>query len=162
MRFFRLILTVILTLIFIRTSPSTIPEKIVIQEQVPSVEKDYRATILTILCEAGISDDLAFTILAQAQHESGNFCSNIFIENNNCFGMKRPKIRPTLSTGSNRGHAVYNSVEDCVYDYLLWMDHFNIPKDCTTKQYIFLLKKKHYFSDDVNRYYKAVNKLKMG
>jgi hypothetical protein len=56
-------------------------------------------------------------VYAQAQLESANFQSRIFIENNNMFGMKRARKRPTTNHGEQYGHAYFQSWEDCVLDY---------------------------------------------
>jgi hypothetical protein len=59
-------------------------------------------------------------VLAQAELESGHFKSPIFKENNNFFGMKPAKLRPTTNKGENRGHAVFDSWRDCVLDYAFY------------------------------------------
>jgi uncharacterized FlgJ-related protein len=59
-------------------------------------------------------------ILAQAKLESGHFKSTIFLENNNMFGMKEAKLRANLAKGTNRGHAYYNTWQDCILDYALY------------------------------------------
>lgn len=59
-------------------------------------------------------------ILAQSKLESGNYKSTIFLENNNMFGMKEAKLRATLAKGTNRGHAFYDSWQDCIVDYALY------------------------------------------
>lgn len=56
-------------------------------------------------------------VLAQAKIESGNFTSRIFIENNNLFGMKQARVRANLATGTQHGHAVYESWKESLYDY---------------------------------------------
>ena len=61
-------------------------------------------------------------VLAQATWETGHFDSDIFKENNNLFGMKKPTVRKTLATGVNRGHATYNNWVDSVKDYKLFQD----------------------------------------
>lgn len=61
-------------------------------------------------------------VLAQATWESGHFGSDIFKENNNLFGMKKPAVRKTLATGENRGHATYKNWVDSVKDYKLFQD----------------------------------------
>ena len=68
-------------------------------------------------------------IYAQAYHESGGFTSNIFKENNNCFGLKEPSQRPTTATGTSRGHATYDSVKDCIVDYFLRQSYFSQVQD---------------------------------
>lgn len=59
-------------------------------------------------------------ILAQAKLESGCFKSNIFLENNNMFGMKEAKLRTNLAKGTNREHAYYDSWQESLYDYALY------------------------------------------
>jgi len=61
-------------------------------------------------------------VLAQATWESGHFKSDVFKENNNLFGMKQPKQRKTVATGTNREHATYNNWVDSVKDYKLMQD----------------------------------------
>ena len=56
-------------------------------------------------------------VLAQAEHESANYSSAIFRENNNMLGMKPAERRITLNTGVNRGHATFNNWKDCILDY---------------------------------------------
>jgi uncharacterized FlgJ-related protein len=60
--------------------------------------------------------------LAQAFWESEHFKSNVFKENNNLFGMKQPKQRKNVATGTNRNHATYNNWVDSVKDYKLMQD----------------------------------------
>lgn len=66
-------------------------------------------------------------IFAQAKHETGNFTSDIYKENNNLFGMQVPSIRKNYVTGKNRGHATYKSLFDSVRDYFLRQKNFRIP-----------------------------------
>lgn len=56
-------------------------------------------------------------LYAQAKLETGNFSSQIYKENKNLFGLKKPKIRPTFAIGENRGHATYYSRYECIKDY---------------------------------------------
>jgi uncharacterized FlgJ-related protein len=63
-------------------------------------------------------------VFAQAVLESGHFKSTVFKSNNNLFGMKYPKVRETLATGSNRGYATFYSWKDSVKDYKMWQDRF--------------------------------------
>lgn len=138
-----------------------IPEYATILSDVVFKAKSFDNIILDILLENGVEEELSQIILAQAKHESGNFTSNIFWENNNPFGMKCPRKRPTTCIGTNRGHGVFNSIEDAVIDYVWWMEFNNIPfNEKNTRKYVQLLKNKRYFEDDINRYYKAVIKFK--
>ena len=59
-------------------------------------------------------------VLAQAKLESGNFKSHMFLENNNIFGMKEAKRRPTTNKGTQNGHAYYENWKDCVIDYAFY------------------------------------------
>ena len=59
-------------------------------------------------------------VLAQAKLESGNFKSRIFLENNNFFGMKEAKRRPTTNKGTQHGHAIFDTWEDCAVDYAFY------------------------------------------
>jgi hypothetical protein len=59
-------------------------------------------------------------VYAQAQLESGEFKSHIFRENNNLFGLKCAKIRPTTNLGENNGHAYFENWRDCVIDYAMY------------------------------------------
>ena len=62
-------------------------------------------------------------VVSQAILETGTFTSNIFNKNNNLFGMKHPRVRPTTSQGSNMGHAVYEHWTCSVKDYKHWYDY---------------------------------------
>lgn len=73
--------------------------------------------------------------LAQSMLETGYFKSDIFLDNNNLFGMKHPSVRPTLSTGKNRGHANFKSWQDSVKDYKMWQT-FNKLGNLSKNQYI--------------------------
>jgi uncharacterized FlgJ-related protein len=59
-------------------------------------------------------------ILAQAHLESGKFTSGVFRSNNNLFGMRQARLRPTTNKGSKRGYAVYSHWRDSVMDYILY------------------------------------------
>jgi len=63
-------------------------------------------------------------VMSQAIVETGHFKSSIFIENNNLFGMKEAKNRPTTAIGQNNGHAVYENWEQSVMDYALYQSKY--------------------------------------
>lgn len=63
-------------------------------------------------------------VLAQALIESSSFKSDIFIENNNMFGMREAKSRATTALGTNRGHAYYNNWRECAIDYALYQNAY--------------------------------------
>ena len=85
------------------------------------------------------------------QHESANFKSKIFKENNNLFGMKMPKRRKTMAIGINRGHAKYSSWQASVIDYKLMQKRYAHNK--SRNQYFVYLRK---YAQDPN----YVNKIK--
>jgi len=59
-------------------------------------------------------------ILAQAHLESGKFTSKLFVNNNNLFGMRQARLRPTTNKGSRNGFAKYDHWRDSVMDYILY------------------------------------------
>lgn len=63
-------------------------------------------------------------VYRQAILETGNFTSNIFLENNNLFGMKHPYIRRTTSLGRKRGHAKYSNWLDSVRDMKYFQEFY--------------------------------------
>lgn len=78
-------------------------------------------------------------VYAQAVLETGNFKSCIFRENNNLFGMKLAKVRPTTAIGYNYGHAAYNNWQESVDDYLLWQQMWQQTPIHTESHYFELL-----------------------
>lgn len=59
-------------------------------------------------------------VYAKSCLESGNFKSDIFLNNNNLFGMRLAKSRPTTAIGSKDGYAIYERWEDSVFDYIIY------------------------------------------
>lgn len=59
-------------------------------------------------------------VYAQACIETGNFKSHIFKTNNNLFGMKEAKRRPTTNKGTENGHAYYDGWKESVQDYAFY------------------------------------------
>jgi hypothetical protein len=90
-----------------------------IKKPPPDPEKKSQLSdeILSYILDLRIEN--AYIVYAQARLESGNFTSDIFMENNNLFGMKVAERRPTTAIGVNRGHAVYKSWRESVIDYAL-------------------------------------------
>jgi len=74
-------------------------------------------------------------VYAQAIIESGNFKSNIFKTNNNLFGMKVAKQRPTLALGEESGHAYYDNWKTSVIDYALFQSKY-LSSIKTKQQYL--------------------------
>jgi hypothetical protein len=59
-------------------------------------------------------------VLLQSKLETGYYTSDIFVNGNNLFGMKYPSYRPTIASGTYKGHAKYFHWSDSVIDYALW------------------------------------------
>lgn len=93
-------------------------------------------------------------VVAQAKHETGNFESRVFLQNNNAFGMKNPFRRVTTSLGGDHNnYARYADVGDSLQDLFLWFDMRNFPTEVTSvDEYAFLLKSGKYFEDDLDNY----------
>lgn len=66
-------------------------------------------------------------VIAQAYLESGYLTSPLFVETNNCFGMKAVKNRPTTQFGDYNGYGIYSSLRDAVADYAIWQN--GLPKE---------------------------------
>ena len=109
--------------------------------------------IKRLLTQAGYDSTTAEAFAAVAKFETGNYTSAVFEENNNLFGMRLPRKRPTTATGSNLGHAVFNSRLDSIYDLVMWLDYTNFPQDNKNFfQVIREMKKRKYFEANFNDY----------
>lgn len=74
------------------------------------------------------SADVKLWIACQSALETGYGKSAIYLENNNLFGMKMPKLRPTYAVSINRGHACYKHHMDSLLDYLALLFFNRITK----------------------------------
>lgn len=63
-------------------------------------------------------------VILQSRLETGYYTSDIFLNANNLFGMRYPSRRPTVATGSYKGHAQYAHWSDSVIDYALWQKYY--------------------------------------
>lgn len=77
-------------------------------------------------------------VLAQAKIESAHFKSEVFMENNNLFGMRQAKLRPTTSIGTNLNHAVYTDWRSSVQDYALYQASYLREIDTEEEYYSYL------------------------
>lgn len=84
-------------------------------------------------------------ICAQGMHESDDFTSDIFISNNNCFGMRMPSKRKTTAIKEENGYAYYGSVEDCIKDLQMWWNYESIDRAVNVIDYIQKIKEVSYF-----------------
>lgn len=87
-------------------------------------------------------------LYAQAWHETGDFKSQVYKENNNLFGMRHPSVRKTRSTGSKYAHAVFKNHYDSVLDYFLRQKYFKIP-DSDDQEYMVNTVNSGYAEDKV-------------
>jgi len=63
-------------------------------------------------------------VLLQAQLETGFYTSDIFLNGHNCFGMKFPQYRQTISIGTYQEHAQYTHWTESIKDYKKWQDWY--------------------------------------
>lgn len=94
------------------------------------------AAIVGRQAEFGFSNVDPMLILSQAQHETGNFRSDLLLSTDNAFGMKFPRVRQTTAVGEDNGYAVYDTLADSVTDYLMRQRNFNIPNTADPVAYI--------------------------
>lgn len=76
-------------------------------------------------------------VLKQSKIETGHYKSQVFLENNNLFGMRQPGNRITTAIGSNLNHAVYNTWQESVIDYAIYQSTY--LKNMDRKQYLLYL-----------------------
>lgn len=114
--------------------------------------------ISRILKAQGLETSMIKLLQAQAIHETGNFTSRLFKEENNVFGMKVPKIRKTLNVAFETDEfSTFLSIEDSIKDMLLYLDHFSIPLDQEDAfRYAQILKDKNYYEDPVEVYFQGL------
>lgn len=97
-------------------------------------------TLLTLITSAplyGFTKVDPYLMLAQAEHESGRFTSRLSREDQNSWGMMRPRVRPTTAIGQTpEGFAIYRSQADGAVDYLMRQQHFGIPDTDDPEQYM--------------------------
>ena len=86
-------------------------------------------------------------VLAQAIHETNNFKSKIFIENNNLFGMKEAKSRNTLALGTQNNYAYYNNWKESLIDFGFWYSSY--ARTCKNEEEYFNLLSEMYAQDSL-------------
>ena len=100
-------------------------------------------------------------VYAQAVLETGSFSSKVFRVNNNLFGMKVAKSRPTTALGLRRGHAFYKDWRMSVVDYALFQSAYT--RKIRTEEGYYKYLSRNYATDVtyVNKLRVIVNKSKM-
>ena len=134
---------------------------------------DYDQLIYDAAIKGGFTPTSAKLVVAQARHETGNYTSNVFIKNNNLFGMKyvgQPlATKGTQAPKSEWGcggqcnsdfYSKYNNVQDSVQDLInrnlkitrngVTFEQLKNATDSTT--YATLLKKRGYYGATTSVY----------
>lgn len=123
---------------------------------------DLLKLIWKIALTRGLLLSQAKLLIYQSAHETGNWKSYAYLEDNNLFGMKMPVKRVTLATRSgNSGYAHYNSVNDSINDMIDWLSYnkFEMPANdskADIEQYAVSLKDDSYYTDTVANYASAM------
>lgn len=103
-------------------------------------------------------------VVAQAQHESGNFTSPLFLKQLNPWGMGVPFSRTFVGQKGNlivegTPKLQYNSIEQAVTDLTLYFDYTRFPLEVSNaKEYAQQLKKRNYYTDSLANYSKALER----
>lgn len=127
-----------------RTKPTYISERHIYTTNDTLVLSDFNKPAFVAYMK-DLNIKFPHIVYAQAVVETGRFKSNIFLENNNLFGMKRARIRCNLARGTQRGHAYYEHWSESVIDYALYQNAYLYNID-TEEQYFAYLSK-HYAED---------------
>ena len=97
--------------------------------------------------------------VAQAQHESANFQSQVYRTCNNPFGMKVPSRRPYVGIGACRvapdggSYSRYASDFQAAKDFLEWLKFTKFPGGLSSvEQYVTALRERSYFTDSEYNY----------
>jgi hypothetical protein len=90
-------------------------EKVLVVETLDKFTEDK---LISLMKELKIQ--FPHIVLAQSMLETGQWKSDIFLQNHNLFGMKVSHRRVTTSKGSNLGHAYYDHWRESVYDYAFY------------------------------------------
>lgn len=123
------------------------PVEVQLKDRACTSENVYMA-----IREIGIKfPDLVFT---QTMLESANLKSRISIQNNNIFGMRLAKKRPTTAIGESGGYAVYADWYSCVLDYYEYQKFVIHEKAISEAKYLGILGKRYA----ENKHYVAVLK----
>jgi hypothetical protein len=124
---YHIAISVVATIVLlVATKPDPVVRKRLIEAEMSvnlrGVDEFSPDKLLAFLKELNVRH--ADIVYAQAVLESYHFKSRIFRENNNFFGMKQAKSRPTTSKGTQHGHAYFDSWRDCAIDYALYSSKY--------------------------------------
>lgn len=120
-----------------------------------TIISDTAKQVYSLLLKHGFDSEQAKLVVSQAAHETNNFSSRIFKQNNNLFGMKVSSRK--IATSEKNGHAVYSNIEDSVKDYKAYYTARNYNKAYTSvESFAEALKSKNYFEAPINEYIKGM------
>jgi len=131
---------------------------------------DYGQRIYNTAVSMGVSNTLANLIVAQARHETADFTSPIFRENNNAFGYTYVSgAKYQLPTGgriadNGKATARYANIEDSTREMVAWLQRrqkegkFKLSDLTTPEAYAAALKGSGYYGDTESRYLTAIKK----
>ena len=110
--------------------------------------------------EVFFDETMARMVTAQAMHETGIFTSNVYLKNNNAFGMKEPLKRPSTDLPYDEsGYAEYENTTESIIDLLEWMNYVNFNQNVSTVQeYSQELKSHGYYTAPYTNYTGAMKK----
>ena len=130
---------------------------VVLIEKIPTIDFNKKCNLENIKKEISYNKiKHGDIVLAQIMLETGNLTSPIFKENNNLFGMKEARTRPSTSIGVNKNHAYYDSWQQSIIDYALWQSAF--ARNMSDNQYIDYLQKS--YAEDTSYISKLKNQIK--
>jgi len=119
--------------------PSQKELKVIIQESDPFTEEKLVAYL------KDLNIKYPEIVYAQAVLETGNFKSEVFLQNHNLFGMREALIRPTTNCGTNLNHATYAHWRESVLDYALYQASYLYEIRSADEYYAYLFQ--HYAED---------------
>ena len=131
---------------------------------------NFDTIIYTAARGAGVPDQVARIIAAQARHETGNYTSRVFKNDNNAFGYKfvgqRNAVPGTAAPASEGSapYARYKSVQDSTIEMVNWLKRrqregkLKIVDLNTPEKYAAALKASGYYGAPQSLYATAVAK----
>lgn len=144
-----------------KTSNDVLVKKTIKENVVLTIDQRIYNTLLET---DSISEFNIKLIIAQARHESGNFKNKLTKEHNNVFSRLHSK-KDTLSLGGfgyaegRKGYASYKSIDSAVVSQILYFKRKGYSLNYKSeKEFAEELKKKKYYTDDLNRYVNALSK----
>lgn len=100
-------------------------------------------------------------IIAQAKVESADFTSNVYMTDNNMFGMKvnsRPLETPGLQSPEGNRYAHYERDFDSIRDFVAWLSQTSFPTQVSgVEQYSIEMKQRGFYGPSAVVYTALLN-----